>query len=158
MKVVYENPWFREYRRRNWYYAFYMNYCIYRVFKDNYRNNCVGIDAFLDSMHSIMLSFFRPISSHDAIYMAAKEIFLDEKSLEVFISKNVLHILQKRLFIDSTKSYHVIGEMAKIFSWLIKRDYKDVYDRCVEEIKAQNLKAADDKLRYKITVAADGNK
>lgn len=135
LDIVCESPWFRNYKARNWYFDFYINYCVYRVFEDNYRNKCVGVVPFLDAMNTIM-GWDRRSTIYMTAYMAAKEIFTDEKSLITFIRKRVFPYTKKfgdyELSLDDALELLTIG-----FNSVIDTDYQDVYDRCEEKFKAE---------------------
>lgn len=135
MKIVLGNPWFNDYGRKNWYYAFFMNYCICRVFEDNYRDKYVGINPFLDAMNKIVFNNFYGDAPYHAVYMAAKLIFANESQLEYVLKNDILPAASSRLYIGFIRNSALVRVIDDTFCSHIRYKYRDVYDRCLEELK-----------------------
>jgi hypothetical protein len=145
MEIISGNPWFREYGCEKWSIAFFMNTCIYKAFEDNYRGKYVGVDPFLDAMNSLNRGNVYGYDDYDAAYMAAREIFQDEKSLEKFILEKVVPSVEKKLRRSASIDLCMIRSLVMSFNLIISSNYIYIYDRCDKELLERKIKLYEDK-------------
>lgn len=139
IRIILDNPWFKGYRRRNFYFAFFMNYCIYRVFRDKYMNKSVGLDTFMDAMHSTMSNVFCVDVEYTAAYDAARLLFRNEKELEEFIIDRVLYNVKMLYSVDEIQDWRIVAYTASIFEDMIRQSNKIDYSYCLGKIQARRL-------------------
>lgn len=138
MKIVLGNPWFKDYGRRSWYFAFFMNYCIFRVFEDNYRDKYVGINQFLDAMNKIVFNNFYGDAPYHAVYMAAKRIYPSELHLESLLAGVILPAAIERIsYVGFTWNSALIRVADDTFCDHIRYKQREIYDHCLEELKRE---------------------